>query len=107
MHIILFTKHCAYSKVMLVKYFGTIIIVDTAKSVFKCAFLPFPPLHEAVMCILSIFLSAENDVRLVDGPNPYEGRLEVFKGGVWLSVCNSYGSRQFGSVVCKQLSYPG
>ncbi|PVD36016.1 hypothetical protein C0Q70_02986 [Pomacea canaliculata] len=40
---------------------------------------------------------AENDVRLVDGPNPYEGRLEVFKGGVWLSVCNSNGAVLYNS----------
>ncbi|XP_025083996.1 fibrillin-2-like [Pomacea canaliculata] len=50
--------------------------------------------------------NGENDVQLVDGPNPYEGRVEILKNGVWLSVCHQYVSSDFGRVVCRQLSYP-
>ncbi|XP_025078060.1 uncharacterized protein LOC112554482 isoform X2 [Pomacea canaliculata] len=65
-----------------------------------------------LVCFISFLLSPlaraqeHNYIRLVDGRNPYEGRLEIFQDGVWLSVCLSYVSSHFGKVVCRQLGYP-
>ena len=45
------------------------------------------------------------DVRLVNGSNEREGRLEVCIGRVWGTVCD-YGWRySFARVVCRQLGY--
>ncbi|XP_025083982.1 CD5 antigen-like [Pomacea canaliculata] len=48
----------------------------------------------------------KNELRLADGPNPYEGRMEVFRDGVWLSVCQENVSVTLGNVVCRELGYP-
>ena len=45
------------------------------------------------------------DVRLVDGSNQYEGRVEVCINDQWGTVCdNSWGTTD-ASTVCKQLGY--
>lgn len=48
---------------------------------------------------------SEGDVRLVDGANPYEGRVEVFSGGRWGTVCDRLFGSADGQVVCHQLGF--
>ena len=50
-------------------------------------------------------------VRLVGGPTPYEGRVEVCARGTWGTICsNSYFGNGWNSldasVVCRQLGFP-
>ena len=47
--------------------------------------------------------SPDGSVRLQDGSNQYEGRLEVCTGGRWSSVCSV--DAHDASVVCKQLGH--
>ncbi|XP_060581084.1 scavenger receptor cysteine-rich type 1 protein M130-like [Ruditapes philippinarum] len=49
---------------------------------------------------------SNGSVRLVDGANPYEGRLEVYYNGTWGTVCDDYFNETSASVVCKMLSFP-
>ena len=45
------------------------------------------------------------DIRLVDGANEMEGRVEVCLGGLWGTVCDdAWGPRDAG-VVCASLGY--
>ncbi len=56
------------------------------------------------MCRCS--LPAESDevrVRLLGGANPTEGRVEVFYGGRWGSVCRDNFGAWEAAVVCKML----
>uniref|UniRef100_A0A183IID0 Neurotrypsin n=1 Tax=Soboliphyme baturini TaxID=241478 RepID=A0A183IID0_9BILA len=46
------------------------------------------------------------DVRLVDGKFKWEGKIEVFHGGKWGSVCDDGWNINAASVVCRQLGYP-
>lgn len=50
-------------------------------------------------------LSPKIDVRLVNGTNPGEGRLEVLYGGVWGTVCNDDWTHKDAEVVCRHLNY--
>lgn len=45
------------------------------------------------------------DVRIVDGANNMEGRVEVCVNSRWGTVCHDYWSQVDANVVCRQLGY--
>ena len=47
----------------------------------------------------------EGDVRLVDGKDQFEGRVEICLGGIWGTVCDTIWGPVFVWVVCRQLGY--
>ena len=61
----------------------------------------------------SIFVGAEGNnnfgfrVRLVDGSTANQGRVELWMGGRWHSVCDDLWDLNDGSVVCRSLGYSG
>ena len=48
-----------------------------------------------------------DDLRLVDGSVPHEGRLEIYHDGQWGTVCDDYWTDVESTVACRQLGYPG
>ena len=49
----------------------------------------------------------ETDVRVVGGPTPTEGLVEICLNGVWGSVCGDRWDTRDAKVVCRQLGYNG
>lgn len=45
----------------------------------------------------------EGNIRLVDGQNEFEGRVEVCKSGQWKTVCNRDWGNEEAAVVCRQI----
>ena len=49
--------------------------------------------------------SQNGTIRLKDGQNSREGRLEICLGGYWGSVCSAGWTKQNTLVACRQLGY--
>ena len=47
----------------------------------------------------------DGEVRLQNGTQPSNGRVEVCQNGIWGSVCNDMWDDRDASVVCRQLGY--
>ena len=63
------------------------------------------------MLIVNLFSCLHFIVRLVEGPNLREGRLEVLRLGMWRDVCYDYSSStkavddRAARVICSMLGY--
>ena len=51
----------------------------------------------------------DGDIRLVNGANELQGRVEICHNNVWGTVCSNYpspsNSENFGNLICKKLGY--
>ena len=47
----------------------------------------------------------EGGVRLQDGTDPSNGRVEVCRNGIWGSPCSSHWNISDARVLCKQLGF--
>ena len=47
----------------------------------------------------------ESEVRLVEGNNLWEGRVEIFSSGIWGSISNSGTGVLEARAICRELGY--
>jgi len=51
--------------------------------------------------------STGSPIRLVNGTDTKEGRVEIFHSNQWYTVCDEQWDDSDAAAVCKQLDYPG
>ena len=51
--------------------------------------------------------ATEGDIRLVNGSNKFEGRVEYCNGSAWGRLCNIGFSTQEIMVACRQIGFSG
>ena len=49
----------------------------------------------------------QDDIRLENGQNKFEGRVEVCDGGYWKTVCSDIWEDEEASVACRQIGFAG
>ena len=47
----------------------------------------------------------DGDVRVVGGPSPRVGRVEVCVKNIWGTICNTTWNFMSAAIICKQLGY--
>ena len=62
-------------------------------------------LHNIFVSLFKYLECTEGAIRLRDGQNDLEGRIEVCLNGTWGTVCHDYWSGVDSLVVCRQLGY--
>ncbi|XP_041455124.1 soluble scavenger receptor cysteine-rich domain-containing protein SSC5D-like isoform X1 [Lytechinus variegatus] len=63
--------------------------------------------NEDVGIVCRYTTASEGDLRLVDGEDLDEGRVEIYHNGVWGTICNDYWAYDEARVACRQLGYYG
>lgn len=68
--------------------------------IFICHYCIFSPLVDPIIsdCV-------DGDVRLIGGPTPLEGTVEMCRNEVWAGVCDDSWDIRDANVVCSQLGF--
>ena len=49
---------------------------------------------------------SDGQVRLLEGADVREGRVEVCSSGNWSTICDNFWNEAEAKIVCQQLGYP-
>ena len=99
--------HAFYGKGSGPIWFDDLICLGSESSLFQCqGFIPHNCRHFEDSGVICTPNCTNGDIRLVNGTNHSEGRVEICLNNGWGTICDSSWTEADASVVCNQLQMP-
>ena len=87
-------------------HLGHTNIISSLNSVLTGGIIVSSKFHGCLVNTLDITgLCNDTDIRLVNGTDQYEGRVEICFDNIWGTICDDSWSQNDGNVACQQLGY--
>ena len=79
---------------------------SNAQNISQCTITPSSCTHTNDAGLRCSVPCSDGQVRLLEGADVREGRVEVCSSGNWSTICDNFWNEAEAKIVCQQLGYP-
>ncbi|XP_052236237.1 uncharacterized protein LOC127848005 isoform X4 [Dreissena polymorpha] len=101
-----FTTNAGYGRGSGTVHVSNLICSGSEKDVSECSYQSSHTCNHSddvgIQCTVSTFTITK--IRLADGNSTFDGRLELFANGFWVSVCDMFFTSNIGEMFCRMMN---